>query len=396
MTGPAGLEDHPAVRLARDLIRCASVTPAEAGALSVLADVLRPAGFAVERRVFSEAGTDDVENLFAKIGSGSPHLAFLGHTDVVPPGPADAWRRPPFGGALEAGELYGRGAVDMKGGIAAFVAAALGYLERHGGVVPGTLSLLITGDEEGPSVNGTAKLIDWCVRRGERFDAALIGEPTSAAALGDTVKIGRRGTLSGEVAVTGVQGHSAYPEKARNPIPALVDIAGALIAPPLDRGNPRFQPSNLEVVSVDVGNPAWNVIPGRASLRFNVRFNDEWTVPTLTAEIERRATTAGSRHAGVGVAVTVLRPGEAFLTRPGPLTDMVVAAIAEVTGRTPELSTGGGTSDARFIKDYCPVIEFGLVGTTMHQIDERVPVAELADLAAIYGRFLDRFFGAGR
>lgn len=390
------LEDHPAVRLVRDLIRCESVTPAEAGALDVLEATLRPAGFTVERVVFSEPGTDDVENLFAKIGSGPPHLTFLGHTDVVPPGPAEAWRRPPFSGALDGGELYGRGAVDMKGGIAAFVAAALDCLERHGGAIPGTLSLLITGDEEGPSVNGTRKLIDWCMARGERFDAALVGEPTSVAALGDTVKIGRRGTLSGEVVVTGVQGHSAYPEKATNPIPPLLEIAGALIAPPLDQGNARFQPSNLEIVSIDVGNPAWNVIPGRASLRFNIRFNEEWTVPTLAAEIERRVAAAAGRHPGVSAAATMLRPGDAFLTRPGPLTDTISAAIEEVTGRAPELTTGGGTSDARFIKDHCPVVELGLVGTTMHQIDERVPVSELVALAAIYGRFLDRFFGIGR
>jgi succinyl-diaminopimelate desuccinylase len=258
------------------------------------------------------------------------------------------------------------------------------------------LSLLITGDEEGPSVNGTRKLIDWCVGRGERFEAALVGEPTSVAALGDTVKIGRRGTLSGEVVVTGVQGHSAYPEKARNPIPPLIDIAGALISPPLDRGNARFQPSTLEIVSIDVGNPAWNVIPGRAALRFNIRFNDEWTVPTLTAEIERRVAAAAGRHPGISAAVAMLRPGDAFLTRPGPLTDTIIAAVEEVTGRTPELSTGGGTSDARFIKDHCPVVELGLVGTTMHQIDERVPVAELVALAAIYGRFLDRFFSPQR
>ncbi|MQT12606.1 succinyl-diaminopimelate desuccinylase [Segnochrobactrum spirostomi] len=394
--------DLPArsIAIARTLITCPSVTPAGAEAFDAVEALLRPAGFAVERPVFTEDGTPAVENLFAKLGTGGPHLTFAGHLDVVPPGETARWTHGPFAAEIAGDDLIGRGAVDMKGAVAAFIAAALDYAEAHGGVhggvLPGTISFLLTGDEEGPSINGTVKLLDWCRARGERFDAALVGEPTNAATLGDTIKIGRRGSLSGTVTVRGVQGHVAYPERADNPIPALVRLLPALLDPPLDAGTPHFAPSNLELVSVDVGNPSWNVIPAEAQARFNIRYNDLWTPETLAAELARRLATAA---AAAGLPVPALAfervSGGVFLTAPdGRLVEALTAAVGEITGVTPELGTGGGTSDARFIKDYCPVVEFGLVGTTMHQIDERVPLAELGALARLYRRFLDHFFRA--
>jgi succinyl-diaminopimelate desuccinylase len=387
----AGAESR-AVAIARALLRVPSLTPAGPAAFDILENLLAAAGFTVRRRVFSEPGTADAINLWAEIGAGRPHLAFNGHLDVVPPGPEAAWRHGPFSGDLDDGMLWGRGAVDMKGGVAAFLAAVLDRLDARGGDA-GHISILITGDEEGPAVNGTRKLALWCAAEGAVFDAAIVGEPTCVSRLGDTVKIGRRGSLSGTVTVAGVQGHAAYPERAANPIPPLVAIAAALSRPPLDAGTAHFAPSNLEIVSVDVGNPSWNVIPSEARLRFNVRYNDTFSRDTLPAELARR------------VAAVPLPPrvtarldiepgyGDVFLTEPGPLVDCLSAAIADITGLTPELGTGGGTSDARFLKDFCPVVEFGLVGTTMHQLDERVPVAELNAVAAIYGRFLERFFG---
>jgi len=385
--------DSRAVLLARDLLRVPSVTPAGPEAFAPVEAVLAAAGFTVRRRVFSEPGTADTINLWAEIGEGGPHLAFNGHLDVVPPGPEASWRKPPFSGAIEDGELWGRGAVDMKGGVAAFLAAVLGRLDARGGDPGGRISILLTGDEEGPAVNGTRKLVDWCVAEGAVFDAAIVGEPTSRHRLGDTVKIGRRGSLSASLTVAGVQGHAAYPERAANPIPPLLAVAAALTDPPLDDGTEHFAPSNLEIVSVDVGNPSWNVIPGAARLRLNVRYNDTWTRDTLPAELERRIA-AVPLPAGVSVQLAVEAGyGDVFLTRPGRLVDCMAAAIRDVTGLTPELGTSGGTSDARFLKDLCPVVEFGPVGTTMHQLDERVPVAELDQLALIYGRLLARFFG---
>ncbi|WP_334174916.1 succinyl-diaminopimelate desuccinylase [Pseudoxanthobacter sp.] len=388
--GPA-LPD--ALALARRLIRQPSVTPDARGPLDEMEAVLSAAGFRVARPVFSEEGTEPVENLYARFGTGRPHIAFAGHVDVVPPGDVAAWRHDPFSGAVEDGALYGRGAVDMKGGIAAFMAAALGFLAKAGPDFAGSVSFLITGDEEGPSVNGTAKLLDWCAERGEVFDAALVGEPTCAALLGDTVKIGRRGSMSGTVTFRGVQGHVAYPERALNPLRALLAVAPALTEPPLDAGNAHFAPSNLEIVSVDTGNPSWNVIPAETRLRFNIRYNDLWTRPALEAELRRRLTAAATA-AGVAVPELVLEraSGDVFLTAPGPLVAALSGAIAAVTGVEPALTTGGGTSDARFIKDYCPVVEFGLVGTTMHKVDERVPVAELEQLAAVYAAFLSQYF----
>ncbi len=380
------------VALLAALLRCPSVTPAEGGALALLESVLVPAGFTVARPVFSEAGTPDVENLFATIGSGAPHFVFAGHTDVVTPGDASRWRHDPFAGTVEGGFVHGRGAVDMKGGIAAFMGAALDFLAARGGKVPGRLSLLITGDEEGPSINGTVKLLDWATREGYRFDGAIVGEPTNPRALGDAIKVGRRGSLSGRITVFGRQGHVAYPHLAINPIPQLTRLVRRLTAEALDEGSERFDPSNLEFVGLEVDNSAWNVIPAEASARFNIRFNDQWTVEMLEAWLAARL----DEGAGNEIAYELdLQPGwsESFLTHSPALIERLTDAIEAVTGRRPELSTSGGTSDARFIKNYCPVVEFGLVGETMHQIDERAAVDDLVALTAIYRRFLDSWFG---
>jgi succinyl-diaminopimelate desuccinylase len=379
------------VAIARDLLRCPSVTPEEGGAVTYLQGVLNKAGFTVHRTTFAEPGTAPIENLYARIGAEPPNLVFAGHTDVVPPGDDKAWSHPPFAGAIEGGMLYGRGAVDMKGGIACFVAAALDYLAANGGrPTKGSISLLITGDEESVAVNGTVKLLQWAADRGETFDHCILGEPSSLAALGDTIKAGRRGSLNGTLIVHGRQGHVAYPDRFDNPIRGLVTLIGALQAP-LDQGSEHFDPSNLEFTSVDVGNPTVNLVPAEARARFNIRFNDRHSQTSLKALIEHRA-----REAAAGrIRYSFEWPpsnADVFVTKPGPFTDLAAAAIAEVTGRQPKLSTTGGTSDARFIKDYCPVLEFGLVGQTMHAIDERVPVAELIALTAVYRRIIEKYF----
>lgn len=379
------------VALARELIRCPSVTPDEGGALSVLERVLGAAGFAVHRMVFSDEGTPDVENFYARIGTGAPHLTFAGHTDVVPPGNVSAWSHPPFAGEIANGTLYGRGAVDMKGGIAAALAATLDHLGTHGGKPKGSVSFLITGDEESVAVNGTVKLLQWAAARGEKFDHCILAEPSNVDALGDTIKIGRRGSLNGTLVVTGKQGHVAYPHRADNPVRGIVTLISALNAQPLDAGSDFFDPSNLEFTSVDVGNRTVNLIPGEARARFNIRFNDRHTKNSLkTLMQERAAAVAGDRirfH-------FEWEPSNAdvFITRPGPFTDLVAGAIETVTGRKPVLSSSGGTSDARFIKDYCAVVEFGLVGQSMHAVDEHVPVGDLVALTAIYKRILERYF----
>jgi succinyl-diaminopimelate desuccinylase len=383
----------PAVSLARDLLRCPSVTPAEGGALALLEARLEAAGFAVERLVFRDENTPDVENLFATIGSGAPHFVFAGHTDVVPAGDQDAWAHPPFSGEIVDGVLFGRGAVDMKGGIAAFAAAALAFVEAHDGKVPGTLSFLITGDEEGPAVNGTVKLLDWAKTQGHVFDACIVGEPTNPDALGDAIKVGRRGSLTGTVTVTGVQGHVAYPHLAKNPVPDLLTLLGGLQALTLDEGNERFQPSNLEITTIDIGNRATNVIPRQAVARFNVRFNDTWSVESLRAKLRQVLSDVSGLSCDWSLTFAP-DSSDSFLTHDAALIDALSEAVEAETGRRPELSTGGGTSDARFIKNYCPVVEFGLVGQTMHKIDERVATADLDRLAAIYRRFLDSFFSA--
>ena len=390
MPVPSAFDPSP-LALAQALIRCPSVTPEEGGALVWLGQVLAGAGFTVERPRFSDPGTPDIDNLYARIGSGAPYLLLAGHTDVVPTGAEAAWRHGPFDGTVEDGVLYGRGAVDMKGGIACMLAAALAYLATAGDGFSGSLGFLITGDEEGPAVNGTVKLLDWARRRGERFDHCLLGEPTNPTTLGEMIKIGRRGSLTGKLTVHGRQGHVAYPHRAENPIPGLLRLASALLDAPLDGGTTHFDASNLEFTTIDVGNPATNVIPADARAVFNIRFNEGWTADTLGAEIRRRLEAA----AGNAVRFTLdLQPSNApaFLTRPDAFTDLVVTAIEAETGRRPALSTTGGTSDARFIKDVCPVIEFGLVGETMHQTDECVSVADLERLTAIYGRVFAAYF----
>ena len=329
-----------------------------------------------------------IGNLFAKFGAGRPHFVFAGHTDVVPPGPLTGWSHDPFAGEIADGVLFGRGAVDMKGGLGASLAATLAFVaERQ---FTGAISFLVTGDEEGPAVNGTAKLLDWARARGEVFDHCVLGEPTSVHALGDTVKNGRRGSLTGRLTLRGRQGHVAYPHLADNPIRRLARVCEALYAPVLDQGTAHFDASNLEIVTVDVGNGATNVIPGEASLVFNVRFNDKWSAETLAAELGRRVReTLGE----TGYALTFdPSNADAFLTAPGAFTDLVADAIEDVVGRRPAFATGGGTSDARFIKNHCPVIEFGLVGKTMHALDECAPVAQIEDLQRIYQRILTRYF----
>ena len=377
--------------IARDLLRCRTVTPAEGGALKFLEATLKAADFTVHRMTFSEPGADDVENLYARIGTAAPHLMFAGHTDVVPPGDEKAWQHPPFSGEVADGELYGRGAVDMKGGIACGVAAVLDHLAANGGKPKGSISFLITGDEEGIAVNGTPKLLQWAAARGEKFDHCILGEPSNVNALGDTIKIGRRGSLNGHLIVTGKQGHVAYPQRAENPIRALVTLIAVLQAEPLDAGSALFPPSHLEFTSVDVGNKTVNLIPGEARARFNIRFNDKHTLDLLKALIEQRAAKAAGGKIKFAFQWEPSNAG-VFAVKPGPFTDLVVDAIAKVTGRKPELSTSGGTSDARFITQYCPVVEFGLVGQTMHAIDERVPLADLRALTTIYRTIVDKYF----
>jgi succinyl-diaminopimelate desuccinylase len=386
MTSPAD-----PVAITRDLLRCPSVTPVEGGALSFLETTLKSAGFTVHRMTFSEPGTADVENLYARIGTSAPHLMFAGHTDVVPPGDPKAWSHAPFSADIADGVLYGRGAVDMKGAIACKVAAALDHLAANGGKPKGSISFLITGDEESIAVNGSPKLLKWAAARGETFDHCVLGEPGNVTELGDTIKLGRRGSQNGVLVVTGKMGHVAYPHRADNPVRGLVKLMGALMDEPLDQGSHKFDPSNLEFTSIDIGNPTVNLIPGEARARFNIRFNDCHDYASLKALVEQRA----KKAAGDKVRWTIdWEPSNAdvFYTEPSPFTDVVIGAVAEVTGKTPKLSTSGGTSDARFIKDYCPVVEFGLVGQTMHAIDERVPVKDLQTLTAVYRKILDNYF----
>ncbi len=380
-----------AVEITRELIRCPSVTPKEAGALSYLEKTLSAAGFRVERPVFSDENTPDVENLFASIGEGSPHFVFAGHTDVVPPGTVNSWSEDPFAATIVDGSLIGRGAVDMKGGIGAFAAAALEFVSNHTSGFKGTLSFLITGDEEGPAINGTKKLLQWCAEQGEKFDACVVGEPTNPAEIGDAIKVGRRGSLTGDLTVTGKQGHVAYPHLAVNPLPTLVLLVKTLIELELDAGNERFQPSNLEVTGIDVGNRATNVIPEKATAKFNVRFNDLWTQATLIEHLEKSLSAMPAPEAQWDLSFST-GSSDSFLTRDKTLINILSAAVAAETGRTPSLSTGGGTSDARFIKDYCPVVEFGLISKTMHQVDEQVATSDLETLCRIYYRFLIDYF----
>ena len=383
---PAGTEAlaHP-LALARALIRCESVTPADGGALDVLQDALQTLGFTCHRLPFEAPGTAPVDNLYARRGAGRPNFCFAGHTDVVPAGDPAVWTRDPFAALVEDGVLYGRGASDMKGAIAAFVAA----VARSDGdrAAAGSISLLITGDEEGPAINGTRKVLDWLSERDETLDVCLVGEPTNPEELGEMVKIGRRGSLNGTLRVAGRQGHVAYPALADNPLPRLVALLDALLALKLDEGTDHFQPSRLELTSIDVGNEATNVIPGSAAARFNVRFNDRHTGASLERTIRACLDAVGETY-----ALTTEVSGEAFLTPPGPLSTIIADSVSAATGRTPALSTTGGTSDARFIKDHCPVAEFGLLSRTMHRTDECVPVEALERLADIYLGVLERYF----
>lgn len=379
------------VALTQALIQCPSVTPEEGGALQLIDRALKAAGFKSDIVRFSESGTPDVDNLYARFGSASPCLLFAGHTDVVPTGDETRWTQAPFSGAIVDGILYGRGAADMKGGVAASVSAALNFLEQQGDAFTGSIAFLITGDEEGPAVNGTVKVLEWAKARGEKFDHCILGEPTNPQQLGDMVKIGRRGSLSGHLVVEGKQGHIAYPHLAENPIRGIVKLIGGLIAEPLDQGTAHFPPSNLEFSTVDVGNKASNVIPQSAQASFNIRFNDTWTQDSLKSEIENRLRMIAGNDVRYHVTFEPSN-ADSFVTAPGAFVDMVQQSIEASTGVKPELSTSGGTSDARFIKNYCPVIEFGLVGQTMHQIDERVAVADIVKLEAIYRDFLGRYF----
>lgn len=379
------------VALAQALMRCRSVTPEEGGALVLVERTMAELGFLSQRLTFTDADTPDVENLFSRLGSKGPVLCFAGHTDVVPPGEEARWRHGPFDAVTADGRVFGRGAVDMKGAVACFMAAAARHVAEKG-APPGSIALLLTGDEEGPAINGTRKVLAWLEELGERLDHCVVGEPTNAAKLGDTIKIGRRGSLSGTIEIVGRQGHVAYPEKAANACRGAIDLLHGLMRAPLDPGSAHFQPSNLEVTSIDVGNPAFNVVPARARARFNVRFNDHHTPKSLSARLTRMIEDAVQNTPFRAQVTFEANPSEAFITTADELIEVMREAVREETGGEPALTTGGGTSDARYIKDHCPVIEFGLVGETMHQVDENVPIADLETLTRIYQRFIDRYF----
>ena len=378
-----------ALGVARALIRCPSVTPAEGGAIDLLQRILKQRGFACHRLRFESPGEPAIDNLYARMGDGRPNFCFAGHTDVVPPGDRAAWTADPFGAELRGGALYGRGAADMKSAIACFIAAAAGFIDERRDKLPGAISLLITGDEEGKAVNGTVKVLEWMKARGEAIDACVVGEPTNPERMGDMIKIGRRGSLHGHLRVRGVQGHVGYPQLADNPIPRLSRMLVALAEGELDKGDDHFQPSTLAITTVDVGNKASNVIPGEARASFNIRFNTRQTPESLETWLRKRLDGAGG-----GYELKVELSALPFLCEPGLLSRSLAAAVAEVTGRQPELSTTGGTSDARFIREHCPVAEFGMVGQTMHKVDERVAVADIEVLTRIYRRAIERFFAA--
>jgi succinyl-diaminopimelate desuccinylase len=381
------------VPLLRTLIRCRSVTPAEAGALQFAARALGEAGFSTKELRFSAPGTPDVDNLFARFGTGRKHFCFAGHVDVVPPGNEQSWTYPPFEGAVAQGFVYGRGASDMKGSVAAFMAAAIEFAAERGSSFKGAISLLLTGDEEGPAVNGTKKVMAWLAAEGMAPDHCLLGEPTCLGQLGDTMKVGRRGSFSAAITVAGRQGHSAYPQNADNPIPKLVRLLDRLNRHVLDKGMEPFEPSQLVITSVDVGNPATNVIPERASAKLNIRFNPlhsgEKLRQWIEAETEKIKAEMGGRF-----EFSYEKAGEAFLTEPGPFIEMVQSAVADVTGLRPKPSVSGGTSDARFIKSHCPVVEFGPTNATIHQVDERISIDELLQLKAVYRAVLAKYFDA--
>ncbi len=374
-----------AADLTARLIRCPSVTPEEGGALTLLEGVLADAGFEVHR-----VDRNGTPNLFARWGAkGARTFGFNGHTDVVPPGDPAAWTHPPFSGLVEEGVIWGRGATDMKSGVAAFAAAAVDFVTAT--PPDGAIILAITGDEEGPAQDGTRALLDWMAEHDERMDVCIVGEPSNPDFMGEMMKIGRRGSVTFRIKATGLQGHAAYPHRARNPLHALTRFLDDLIASPLDEGTEHFDPSGLQITSIDCGNPASNVIPATATAVVNIRFNDLHSGASLTADLEKRAA-AIEAETGVGLSISANISGESFLTKPGAFVDLVRDVVTQETGHQPELSTSGGTSDARFVKDHCPVVEFGLVGHFMHQVDERVPVAQVQQLQSIYRRILERFF----
>jgi succinyl-diaminopimelate desuccinylase len=388
MTDKARNTSLDPVELTRQLIRRPSVTPADEGVQGVLATSLEPLGFTCHRLRFSEAGTADVENLYARYGTGGPNFCFAGHTDVVPVGDRKGWSVDPFGGEIVDGYVYGRGANDMKGAVAAFAAAADEFIAARPGF-KGSISMLITGDEEAVAINGTSKVLKWLAERGETIDGCVVGEPSSESELGDMMKIGRRGSMNLKLTVHGIQGHSAYPHLADNPTHRIVRMLNDLTSHELDRGSEWFQPSTLQVTTIDVGNPATNVIPAMAQAGMNIRFNDLHSSASLTKLVREHLDAIGGRY-----DLDVYVSGESFLTKPGAFSEMISGVVQQTTGRTPKLSTTGGTSDARFICRYAPVVELGLVNRTMHKVDERASVADIQKLTAIYRGILERFFGA--
>ncbi|SIS66802.1 succinyl-diaminopimelate desuccinylase [Paracoccus saliphilus] len=374
-----------AADLTARLIRCPSVTPEEGGALVLLGNMLAAAGFVIHR-----VDRNGTPNLFARWGAkGAKSFGFNGHTDVVPPGDTGSWTHPPFSGHVEDGIIWGRGATDMKSGVAAFTAAAIDFVTRT--PPDGAVILTVTGDEEGASKDGTRAILDWMAENGERMDACVVGEPSNPNEMGEMMKIGRRGSVTFRIKAKGVQGHAAYPHRANNPLHALTRYLDGLISEPLDQGTDHFDPTGLQITSIDCGNPASNVIPEAAVAVVNIRFNDLHTGESLTRDLTARAESV-SGETGVELTVEADISGEAFLTEPGPFVDLVRAVVTEECGRQPELSTSGGTSDARFVKDHCPVVEFGLVGQFMHQVDERVPADQVRQLQGIYQRILERYF----
>ena len=376
-----------ALDLTRAMIACPSVTPEDGGTQKVLQDALAGLGFTCHNQTFSDDNTPDVSNLYARLGSTSPNFCFAGHTDVVPVGDLDSWEDDPFSAEVKDGMLYGRGAADMKSAIACFAEATSRFLENHGSDFGGSISFLITGDEEGPAINGTRKLLEWAKAEGEVLDACLVGEPTNLTELGEMIKIGRRGSLNGTLTVRGVQGHTAYPHLGDNPIHRLVKMLSVLTNEPMDDGTDHFQASTLQISTVDVGNPASNVIPAKAIAVFNIRYNDLHTSATLESWLRKKLDAVGGEY-----DLNIYVSGESFLTQPGPLSKIIAGAVQSVTGNAPELSTTGGTSDARFIKDYCPVAEFGPIGQTMHKSNECIALQDLAALTDIYTAVLERFF----
>ena len=375
------------IELTRALIRCASVTPTDGGALGLTGAALERLGFTIHHMTFSEDGTPDVSNLYARLGDCGPNFCFAGHTDVVPVGDAEAWNLEPFAAEIRDDILYGRGAADMKGAVAAFIAAVDRFLGKRNGQFEGSISLLITGDEEGPAINGTVKVLDWLANRGENLDHCLVGEPTNPDNLGDMIKIGRRGSLTGTLTVKGIQGHVAYPHLADNPLPRLIKMMDRFTSHLFDNGNAHFTPTNLELASIDVGNTASNVIPAQATALFNIRFNTEQTSDNLEEWLREQCAAVGGDY-----TLNISIGAQPFLTQPGPFTELISNAVEEVTGIKPALTTTGGTSDARFIHHHCPVAEFGLISETMHKVDEQAAVSDIEQLTRIYTRILESYF----